>query len=135
MIYPDVVQAFAPQANFGATVQNVLGSWNWAYGYPYLPISASVLILPRLIFGSEFSQHVQLNIFLMRQFVSVLPMVLALMLAVYLVTRYRSTRLSVSLFVFLAVDPGGGKDLLPVLASRFDHIIAGAADDLFPAKR
>jgi len=106
VIYPDVVQAFAPQANFGTAVQNVLGSWNWAYGYPYLPISASVLILPRLIFGSEFSQHVQLNIFLLRQFVSVLPMVLALMLAVYLVTRYRSTRLSVSLFVFLALIPG-----------------------------
>jgi hypothetical protein len=106
VIYPDVVQAFAPQANFGAAVQNVLGSWNWAYGYPYLPISASVLILPRLIFGSEFSQHTQLNIFLLRQFVSVLPMVLALMLAVYLVTRYRSTRLSVSLFVFLALIPG-----------------------------
>lgn len=106
VIYPDVVQAFAPQASFGATVQNVLGSWNWAYGYPYLPISTSVLILPRLIFGTEFAQHIQLNIFLLRQFVSVLPMVLALMLAVYLVTGYKSTRLSVGMFVFLALIPG-----------------------------
>ena len=106
VIYPDVVQALAPQANFGATVQNVLGSWNWAYGYPYLPISASVLIIPRLIFGAQFAYQVQLNIFLMRQFVSVLPMVLALMLAVYLVTRYKSTWISVSLFAFLLLIPG-----------------------------
>jgi hypothetical protein len=106
VIYPDVVQAFAPQANFGATVQNLLGSWNWAYGYPYLPISASVLILPRLIFGNGFSQQIQVNIFLLRQFVSVLPMVLALMLAVHLATGYKSTWLSAGLFVFLASIPG-----------------------------
>jgi hypothetical protein len=106
VIYPDVVKALAPQVNFGATVQNVLGSWNWAYGYPYLPVSASVLIIPRLIFGAQFSDQIQLNILLMRQFVSVLPMVLALMLAVYLVTRYKSTWISVSLFAFLLLIPG-----------------------------
>ena len=106
VIYPDVVKAFAPQANFAATVQNVLGSWNWAYGYPYLPISASVLIIPRLIFGEQFAEHVQLNIFLLRQFVSVLPMVLALMLAVYLVTRYKTVPGSVGMFVFLLLIPG-----------------------------
>ncbi len=85
---------------------NVLGSWNWAYGYPYLPISAAVLIIPRLIYGNQFAGQVQVNVFLMRQFVSVLPMVLALMLAVYLVTRYKSVRFSVSLFVFLLLIPG-----------------------------
>ncbi len=106
VIYPDVIKIFAPQATFGATVLNVLGSWNWAYGYPYLPISAGVLIIPRLIFGNQFAGQVQLNVFLLRQFVSVLPMVLALMLAVYLVTRYKSVRASVSLFAFLLLIPG-----------------------------
>ena len=106
VIYPDVVKALTPQENFGATVYAVLANWTWSYGYPYLPISAGVLIIPRLIFGNQFAQHMELNIFLMRQFVSVLPMVLALMLAVYLVTRYKSTRLSVSLFVFLMLVPG-----------------------------
>jgi hypothetical protein len=38
--------------------------------------------------------------------VSVLPMVLALMLAVYLVTRYKSVLTSVSMFVFLMLVPG-----------------------------
>jgi hypothetical protein len=106
VIYPDVVKVLLPQTSFAATIQNVLGTWPWWYGYPYLPISASVLIIPRLIFGNQFTEQVQLNIGLMRQFVSVLPMVLALMLAVYLVTRYKSVRMSVSMFVFLALVPG-----------------------------
>ena len=106
VIYPDVVKVLAPQATFSATVLNILGSWQWWYGYPYLPISAGVLILPRLIFGAQFAEQVQLNIFLMRQFVSVLPMVLALMLAVYLVTRYKSALKSLSMFVFLLLIPG-----------------------------
>jgi hypothetical protein len=106
VIYPDVVKILNSQPSFNATVQNVLGTWGWWYGYPYLPISASVLIIPRLIFGNQFADHIQLNIGLMRQFVSVLPMVLALLLAVYLVTRFKSVLMSVSSFVFLVLVPG-----------------------------
>jgi hypothetical protein len=106
VIYPDVVKIFNPQPNFAAAVQNILGTWEWWYGYPYLPISASVLIIPRLIFGAQFASHIPLNIGLMRQFVSVLPMVLAIMLAVYLVTRFKSVLASVSMFSFLLLVPG-----------------------------
>jgi hypothetical protein len=106
VIYPDVVKIFSAQPNFGAAVQNILGTWPWWYGYPYLPISASVLIIPRLIFGNQFTAHMNLNIGLMRQFVSVLPMVLAIMLAVYLVTRFKSVWRSVGMFAFLLLVPG-----------------------------
>jgi hypothetical protein len=116
VIYPDVVKIFTPQVDFNATVHNVLGSWQWWYGYPYLPISAGVLIIPRLIFGAQFAEHVQLNIFLMRQFVSVLPMVLAIMLVVFLVTRYKSVLMSVGMFVFLLLVPGVIK-----ISHRFWH--------------
>ena len=106
VIYPDVVKIFNPQTSFSATVQNVMGTWGWWYGYPYLPVSASVLIVPRLIFGTQFADQINLNVGLMRQFVSVLPMVLALMLAVYLVTHYKSVPASVSMFGFLMLVPG-----------------------------
>jgi hypothetical protein len=106
VIYPDVVKVLNPQVSLDAIVHNVLESWPWWYGYPYLPISASVLLIPRLIFGDQLAAHIQLNIGLMRQFVSVLPMVLALMLAAYLVTRYKSVLMSVSMFVFLLLVPG-----------------------------
>jgi hypothetical protein len=106
VIYPDVVKIFNAQPNFGAAVQNILGTWSWWYGYPYLPISAGVLIIPRLIYGTDFAAHMALNIGLMRQFVSVLPMVLAIMLATYLVTRFKSVWRSVGMFAFLLLVPG-----------------------------
>jgi hypothetical protein len=104
--YPDVTQVLILQDTFSGTVHNVMEGWDWNYGYPDLAISAAVLLIPRLVFGNQFAGQVQLNIFLLRQFVSVAPMVLALMLAVYLVTRYRNMLTSVGMFVFLAAVPG-----------------------------
>jgi hypothetical protein len=104
--YPDVTKALVSQPTFAATVQNVIGGWGWQYGYPYLTVSAAMLLVPRLILGDGFASHMQLNIFLLRQFVSVLPMELALLLAVYLVTRFKSVWRSAGLFAFLLLVPG-----------------------------
>lgn len=106
VIYPDVATVLISQDTFDAAVHNVVESWPWWYGYPYVPISAVVLIIPRLIFGNEFIQQIQLNIFLLRQFVSILPMILALFTLVYLVTRFKSLAWSVFLFIFLLLIPG-----------------------------
>ena len=106
VIYPDVATVLVSQDTFDAAVHNVVESWPWWYGYPYVPISAVVLIIPRLIFGNEFIQQIQLNIFLLRQFVSILPMILALFILVYLVTRFKSVAWSVFLFIFLLLIPG-----------------------------
>jgi len=106
VIYPDVATVLVSQDTFDAAVHNIVESWPWWYGYPYVPISAVVLIIPRLIFGNEFIQQIQLNIFLLRQFVSILPMILALFTLVYLVTRFKSLAWSVFLFIFLLLIPG-----------------------------
>jgi len=106
VIYPDVVKVLVWQGSFDATVHNILDGWQWWYGYPYLPISAAVLIIPRLLFGETFGQQVQLNILLLRQFISVLPMTLALLLLVYLVTRFKNTLFSIGMFIFLLFIPG-----------------------------
>jgi hypothetical protein len=106
VIYPDVVKVLVWQGSVDATVHNILDGWQWWYGYPYLPMSAVVLIVPRLVFGETFGQQVQLNMFLLRQFVSVLPMTLALLLLVYLVTRFKKLFYSVGMFVFLLLIPG-----------------------------
>ena len=106
VLYPDVVKALVSQPTFDATVHNVIEGWNWQYGYPYLTISAAVLLVPRLIFGDGFASHMQLNLFLLRQFVNVLPIELALLLAVYLVTRFKSVWRSAGLFGFLLLLPG-----------------------------
>jgi hypothetical protein len=45
-----------------------------------LPISAAVLLGPRLVLGEQFANNIQLNLFLLRQIVNIIPMVLSLML-------------------------------------------------------
>lgn len=105
-IYPDIVKALTTGETFDDTVYNVFGNWPWWYGFPYLTISASVLLIPRLIFGPEFGQQIQLNIFLLRQFVSVLPMILSIGLLVYMTTGFRSRWKAVGLFVFMLLVPG-----------------------------
>jgi len=106
VVYPDVVKALASQPGFAAAVQNVVGGWGWQYGYPYLTVSAAVLLVPRLVWGNGFAAHLQFNLLLLRQFVSVLPMELALLLAVYLVTRFKSAWKSAGLYGFLLLVPG-----------------------------
>jgi hypothetical protein len=106
ILFIDVAKALTTQDSLSATIHNSLGSWTWQYGFPYLTVSAAVVFIPRLIFGNQFSDQIQLNIFLLRQFISVLPMILAMLLATYLVTRFRSLRMSVGMFVFLALVPG-----------------------------
>jgi hypothetical protein len=106
ILYPDVTQALVTQDTFSGDVHAALESWPWQYGYLYLTASALVLLIPRLVFGNQFANHIALNIFLLRQFVSVLPMVLTLVLAVYLVTRFKSVLKSAGMFAFLALVPG-----------------------------
>ena len=106
VLYPDVTQGMFFKGTVSGMVHSVMEKWPWQYGYTYFTSSAAVLLIPRLIFGDQFTAQVQLNIFLLRQFVSVAPMVLALMLAVCLVTRYRNMLTSVGMFVFLATVPG-----------------------------
>ena len=106
VLYPDVTNDMVFPNTISGMVHSVLESWSWQYGYPYFVASAAALLIPRMIFGNQFSAQIQLNIFLLRQFVSVLPMILAMMLAVYLATRYKSMLTSVGLFVFMATVPG-----------------------------
>ena len=106
VLYPDVTRDMVFPHTVSGFVHSVLEGWSWQYGYPYFTVSAAVLLIPRLVFGEQFAAQVQLNIFLLRQFVNVAPMILALMLAVYLVTRYRNMLASAGMFVFLAAVPG-----------------------------
>jgi hypothetical protein len=106
VIYPSVIKTLTPGATITESVNNLLIDNNWWYGYPYLPISAATLILPRIIYGPAFGEHVQLNLLLLRQFINILPMLLALALLVYLVTRFKSKLVSVGLYLFLLFLPG-----------------------------
>jgi len=69
-------------------------------------LSAAVLLVPRLDLGENYANNIQLNMFLLRQVISVLPMILSLMLLIYLVNHFKSLWQSITMFVFLALAPG-----------------------------
>ena len=105
VIYPDVAKVLNTEGSISEIVHRFI-DWPWWYGFPYLPISASVLVIPRLIFGNDYANNIQLNMFLLRQFINVLPLVLALILLIYLVNRFKSLWGSITIFVFMIFVPG-----------------------------
>ncbi len=106
VIYPDVTRVLVWQGTFSDMVHLVIEDWPWWYGFPYLPISAAVLVIPRLVQGADYANNIQLNIFLLRQFINILPMIASIFLIIHLVNRFRSMWQSVLMFVFLAGLPG-----------------------------
>jgi hypothetical protein len=76
------------------------------YGYPFFYLNGLILFGSRLAFGPDFANHTQVNLFLLRQFVSVLPMTLACWIFVYIVTRFKSWWFSTGMFVVMLLIPG-----------------------------
>ncbi len=104
--YPNVIRILTPGNTFFETRANLFLYEDYHYGYPFYAFSALVLLPVRLIFGADFTQHMQLNLLLLRQFISVLPMILAAGLLVYLHTRFLSPLKSLFLFAFLLTIRG-----------------------------
>lgn len=73
------------------------------YGFPYYFYSVAAALLPLKLLGAAGS--VSTNMLFLRQLVSVLPMVIALILLVYLQTGFESYIKSISLFLILILIP------------------------------
>ena len=99
--YPVVVRMLTPGETFNDTRANLFLYEDYHYGYPFYAYSALVLLPVRLIYGSAFTDHLALNLLLLRQFVSLLPMIIAAGVMVYLQTRFLSLWKSLALFLFL----------------------------------
>ena len=106
VIYPDVVNMLIPGNTFTETLRDSFIISSWWYGYPYFPVSALTLVIPRIIYGNDFASHIELNLLLMRQFISVLPMVASIILLIYLVNRFNHLWASIGMFVVLCFIPG-----------------------------
>lgn len=106
VIYPDVVNMLIPGDTFTDTLRDSFIISSWWYGYPYFPMSALALVIPRIIYGNEFASQIELNLLLMRQFISVLPMVASILLLIYLVNEFKHLWASIGMFVVLCFIPG-----------------------------
>ena len=73
---------------------------DYSYGFPFYGGSALVL-LPLKLTNALNSHNVKLAMLLLRQFISVLPMMLAILLMVYTQTKFRSYLTSIVTLIFL----------------------------------
>src|SRR5512135_383703 len=87
--YPYVVHMLEPSQDIHELWWRLIIYGDYHYGYPFY-LSSFLSLLPlRLATGDLFFANVQLNLLILRQAISVLPIILAAVLLVYLQTRFR----------------------------------------------
>ncbi|MBE0672913.1 MAG: hypothetical protein IH588_20230 [Anaerolineales bacterium] len=100
--YPHVIRRLAIRNTLPQTLYRIFAYQHYYFGFPYYGYSALVLLPVKLLIGLE---NVSINMLLLRQFVSTLPMIAAVTILVYLQTRFESYFKSVFLFLFLLSVP------------------------------
>lgn len=100
--YPHVIGMIETRKTFSRAVYRFFAYQHYYFGFPYYFYSALVLLPVKLSQGLE---NTSLNLLLLRQFVNTLPMIAAIMILVYLQTRFKSLLKSVFLFLFLLAVP------------------------------
>ena len=81
---------------------HIVAYQHYFYGFPFYALSALVLLPIKLISSLD---NVQQNMLLLRQFVSVLPMIASVWVLVFLQTRFKSFWKTVAIFIFLLSIP------------------------------
>lgn len=100
--YPHVIRRLEIRNTLPQTLYRIFAYQHYYFGFPYYGYSALVLLPVKLLIGLE---NVSLNMLLLRQFVSTLPMILAVLILVYLQTRFQSYLKAGFLFLFLLSVP------------------------------
>jgi hypothetical protein len=105
VLYPVVLHMLEFGRDIHETWGRLIIYGDYHYGYPYFLLSFLALLPLRLAYGADFVWRPQLNLLILRQVVSILPMILSAGFLVYLVTRFRSVVYSAVLFAFLLLMP------------------------------
>ena len=99
--YPYVIRMVTPPGDLREAVNRWLIYGDYHYGYPFYFFS-SLSILPVVwIHGASFENFTQVNLLLLRQLISVLPMILAVGFLVFSQTHFQSRWKSWLLFIVL----------------------------------
>ncbi len=97
--YPVVMKMLAPSDTFKRSLLHFITYGHYYYGSPFY-FSSAVLLLP--VTPADGSEgNTQFNMLLLRQFISVLPMLGALLLLTHMQTKFDSYAKSIGLFAFL----------------------------------
>jgi hypothetical protein len=101
--YRPTLRMLTPGNTLKQTIREFIAYKHYFYGYPFFLYSAIVGLLPlKVTIGLG---GIQWNYLVLRQMVSVLPMILAILLLVYLQTRNKSFIHSIPLLLFLLFIP------------------------------
>ena len=106
VIYPILMSMFEPAETLHAQLYHRFIYEDYHYGYPFYAVSALAVLPARILFGADFAARVRINLLLLRQLVSVLPVILSALILVYMITRFRRRLYSIALFLFLLAVPG-----------------------------
>jgi hypothetical protein len=96
--YPVVTRMLEPDGSRNQTIYNFIAYGHYYYGSPFY-FSSALLLLPLKL--TQDLADTQLNMLLLRQFISILPMLGALLLLTYIQTKFKSPVRSIGLFIFL----------------------------------
>ena len=104
--YPYVVHMLESATDIHDLWWRLIIYGDYHYGYPFYLASMLSLLPLRLLAGNSFFDHMQLNLLILRQVISVLPIILAAVVLVYLQTRFRKPLLAAGLLLLLFSIPG-----------------------------
>jgi hypothetical protein len=96
--YPIAMKMIKPETSIKAHLINFIVYHHYYYGWPFYASSA-LAVLPVVI--AKGHVNTQLNMLILRQVISVLPMLGALLLLTYIQTKFKSPTKAVGLFIFL----------------------------------
>jgi len=103
--YPIVERMLDFSPDVSTTWGRVIIYGDYHYGYPFYFLSMLTLLPLRLIRGAGFYDHTEINILILRQVISVLPMILTAGVLAYVFTRFRKLWASLFLFLFILTIP------------------------------
>ncbi len=106
VMYPILMDSMKPGDDLRATLYHIFIYEDYHYGYPFYALSQLVLLPVKWLTGDGFERNLQVNMLLLRQVTSVLPLLLAALVVVYLADRLRSFWRSVLLLILLLTMSG-----------------------------
>jgi 4-amino-4-deoxy-L-arabinose transferase-like glycosyltransferase len=103
--YPIVERMLESSPNLSEAWGRLIIYGDYHYGYPFYFLSMLTLLPLRIIQGTDFYNHTEVNILILRQIISVLPMILAAGVLTYVITRFRKLWASLFTFLFILTIP------------------------------
>ncbi|MBT3389364.1 MAG: hypothetical protein HN413_03055 [Chloroflexi bacterium] len=103
--YQHVLRMLSPGDTIFETLRRFVVYLHYDYGYPFYLFSALMLLPYRIIVGAAWGQDSATIMLILRQMVSVLPMIFSVALMVDMQTERKSTAKILGLFAFLLAFP------------------------------